>query len=113
MAYRRKRAYRRYFRSKRKGVSWTKETIQLMSGFSATATADQPAYSISLPIVSNSGTQTGLNIQNSIALRTVKNFVINGAFVNSTQNVIDPSNPSDPDNPAARLTVSDDYVASL
>lgn len=40
MAYRRKRAYRRYFRSKRKGVSWTKETIQLMSGFSSTATAD-------------------------------------------------------------------------
>lgn len=109
MAYRRKRAYRRYFRSKRKGVSWTKETIQLMSGFSATATADQPAYSISLPIVSNSGTQTGLNIQNSIALRTVKNFVINGAFVSSTRAPADPSNPVIPDGPSTRA-VSDDYL---
>lgn len=56
MAYRRRRGYRRYFRSKRKSVSWTKETLQIMSGFSVNATADQPAYSISLPIVSNSGT---------------------------------------------------------
>lgn len=68
-----------------------------MSGFSSTATADQPAYSISLPIVSNSGTQTGLNIQNSVALRTVKNFVINGAFIAAGRSVVDPSAPLPPD----------------
>lgn len=82
MAYRRRRSFKRFFRSKRKSVAWTKETVQILSGFSASPNADSgiPAWCVSVPIVSNTGGAGGLNSTNALALRTVKNFTINGAF---------------------------------
>lgn len=70
-----------------------------MSGFSSAASADLPAYALSLPIVSNTGTTAGLNVQNSIALRTVKNFVINAAFAANLNPTANPDKPTDPDKP--------------
>lgn len=85
MAYRRQKSYRRFFRSKRKSVSWTKETVQLVSSFAANDTGSfansnfLPAFCVSKCIVQNTGSG-GFQATNSLALRTVKNFVVNGAF---------------------------------
>lgn len=57
-----------------------------MSKFSASAsgTANSvnyiPPFCVSRPIVSNTGGAGGVNASNALALRTIKNFVINGAF---------------------------------
>lgn len=51
-----------------------------MSNFSVDSTSGVPAFNIAQAIVSNTGGTGGLNSTNALALRTVKNFVINGAF---------------------------------
>lgn len=83
-----------------------------MAGFSSTPSASNPAYSVSIPIVTNSGTSGSLNITNSIAVRTVKNFVINGAFIASTAiHLLDPDKPNPGDNPTGKsLLASDDLI---
>lgn len=57
-----------------------------MSTFSASAvntpgsTNYLPPFCVSRAIVSNTGGAGGVNASNALALRTIKNFVINGAF---------------------------------
>lgn len=51
-----------------------------MSNFSVDSASGVPAFNIAQAIVSNTGGTGGLNSSNALALRTVKNFVINGAF---------------------------------
>lgn len=57
-----------------------------MSKFSASSSGTPnsvnyiPPFCVSRPIVSNTGGAGGLNAANSLALRTIKNFIVNGAF---------------------------------